>query len=62
VDQDARRQIIWDMQEKLFEDRPYIILTYVPAAEAYRSDRFTFTEICGGFTWKLCVLQAEPLK
>ena len=62
VDHEERRQIIWDMQEKLFNDRPYIVLAYRKNVEAYRSDRFKFVEDCGDFTWKTCVLQAEVLE
>jgi peptide/nickel transport system substrate-binding protein len=61
VDHEERRQIIWDMQKKIFEDRPYIILAYRYNVEAYRGDRFKFVEDCGDFTWKSCLLQAEVL-
>ena len=61
VDPDERRQIIWDMQKKIFADRPYIILAYRYNVEAYRGDRFKFVEDCGDFTWKSCLLQAEVL-
>ena len=62
VDHEERRQLLWEMQEKLFEERPYIMLVYEPAIEASRSDRFTFVEECGDFTWKWCLLQAEPVQ
>ena len=41
VDHEARRALIWEMQEKLFNDRPYIVLTNAKNIQAYRSDRFT---------------------
>jgi peptide/nickel transport system substrate-binding protein len=28
LDEDERRRIVWDMQEMIFEDRPYIMLNY----------------------------------
>jgi hypothetical protein len=40
--------LIWEAQEILFEDRPYINLAYPPTIQAYRSDRFTFTDFSGG--------------
>jgi len=48
MDEDARRELIWEAQEILFEDRPYINLAYPPTIQAYRSDRFTFTDFSGG--------------
>lgn len=42
TDPEARRQIIWQMQEIVHEDLPYVITAYVQALNAYRSDRFTF--------------------
>ena len=41
VDRDERQQIIWKMQEMLYNDRPYIVLFYGKNLQAYRSDRFT---------------------
>ena len=58
---EERREILWEMQEKLFEDRPYVMLTYRPTVEAYRSDRFALSEACGFLVWKACLLQAEDL-
>ncbi len=63
VDHEARRQILWEMQAKLFEERPYLTLTYGPTVQAYRSDRFTgFGEEAGDITWKSGLLQAEPVR
>lgn len=62
VDHEARRQIIWEMQEKLFEGRPYIVLTYAKTIQAYRSDRFTgFGLEAGDILWKSTFLPAEPV-
>lgn len=41
MEPEKRREIIWKMQEILFRDKPYIILYYGNALEAYRSDKFT---------------------
>ncbi|MFZ5915438.1 MAG: ABC transporter substrate-binding protein [Chloroflexota bacterium] len=62
VDHEARRQIIWQMQEKLFDERPYIVLTYYKNVQAYRSDRFTgFGLEPGDILWKAALLQAKPV-
>ncbi len=53
VNRDARLEIIWNMQEKLFNDRPYILLTYTKNVQAFRSDRFTgFGLEPGDILWK----------
>jgi peptide/nickel transport system substrate-binding protein len=63
VDHEARRQLIWKMQEKLFEDRPYIMLTNYKAIQAYRSDRFTgFGLQAGDILWKSAFLEARPVQ
>lgn len=63
VDHEARRQIIWEMEEKLFEERPYIVLTYYKTVQAYRSDRATgFGTEAGDILWKAAFLPAQPVK
>jgi peptide/nickel transport system substrate-binding protein len=63
VDHEARRQLIWEMQEKLFNDRPYIVLTYTKNIQAYHSDRFTgFGLEPGDILWKAALLQARPVE
>jgi len=69
VDHDARRQLIWDMQAQLYEDRPYIMVVYLPNFQAYRSDRFTGfgldaarSQGTDSITWKWAFLQAEPVQ
>jgi peptide/nickel transport system substrate-binding protein len=63
VDHEARRELIWDMQKKLFDERPYILLTYYNAVEAYNSDRFTgFGLDSGDILWKSALLQARPVE
>ncbi len=61
VDREERRQLIWEMQEKLFNDRPYIMLTYAKTIQAYRSDRFTGFAEAGDIIWKWSFLQAQPV-
>lgn len=41
VDPDTRRDIIWQMQEILLQDLPYIIPYYDQAVQAYRTDTFS---------------------
>lgn len=63
VDHEERRQLIWKMQEKLFDDRPYLVSTYYNNNQAYRSDRFTgFGSGCGDILWKWCFLQGKPVQ
>lgn len=40
VDRDERQAIIWEMQEMVYNDRPYIVLFYGKQLQAYRSDKF----------------------
>ena len=62
VDHEARRQLIWQMQQKLFDERPYIVLTYAKTVQAYRSDRFTgFGLEPGDILWKAAFLTAKPV-
>jgi peptide/nickel transport system substrate-binding protein len=63
VDHEERRELFWEMQEKLFEDRPYIMLTYPKTIQAYRSDRFTgFPVEAGDILWKWAFLQGRPVE
>ncbi len=63
VDHEARRELIWEMQEKLFEERPYIMLDYETYLQAYRSDRFTgFPGDAGDILWKWAFLQGRPVQ
>lgn len=40
LDLDERQEIIHEMQRIVYEDAPYIILSYDPELQAYRTDRF----------------------
>jgi len=63
VDHEARRALIWQMEEKLFTDKPYITLDYQKYVQAYRSDRFTgFGLESGDILWKSAFLQAVPVQ
>lgn len=42
VDFDTRRDVIWEMQELLHADLPYVPVVYPQTISAYRSDRFEF--------------------
>lgn len=41
VDTEARKEIVWQMQQIIFDDVTYIIPFYGLQVQAYRSDRFT---------------------
>ena len=63
VDHEARRALIWEMQEQLFNDRPYILLTNAKNIQAYRSDLFTgFGTATGDILWKAALLQGKPAR
>jgi peptide/nickel transport system substrate-binding protein len=63
VDHETRRELIWKMSEKLFNERPYVMLTYYYAVQAYASDRFTgFGLESGDILWKAALLQAKPVE
>jgi peptide/nickel transport system substrate-binding protein len=63
VDRETRRQLIWDMEKKLFDERPYIVLTYYAVIQAYRSDRFTgFGLDAGDILWKSSFLPVQPVQ
>jgi peptide/nickel transport system substrate-binding protein len=60
MDEEARRELIWQAQEILFTDRPYINLAYPPTIQAYRSDRFTFTDFSAGDLLTKWTLVKDP--
>jgi len=41
VDPQARKAVIWQMEELLYEQSPYIVLAYPLSLEAYNSDQWT---------------------
>jgi peptide/nickel transport system substrate-binding protein len=42
LNQDARKEAVWKMQEIIAKERPWLILAYTDSIAAYRKDRFTF--------------------
>lgn len=63
VDHEARRELIWQMQEKLFNDRAYIPLVYSMNIQAYNKEEFTgFGLEPGDLLWKAALLQAVPVR
>lgn len=40
LDPEARKDLVWEMQQKLYDDRPYIMLNYTDVIEAH-SDEWT---------------------
>jgi len=63
VDKTERQKIVWQMQEMVFNDRPYVVLYYEKLLQAYRSDRFTgFIESIQGIASGQSLLQVVPVK
>ena len=63
VDRDERQELIWEMQEMVYNDRPYIVLFYSKSLEAYRSDRFTgFVESPLGIDDDSSLAQVTPVQ
>jgi peptide/nickel transport system substrate-binding protein len=63
VDPIERQQIIWTMQEMVFNDRPYIVLMNENLLQAFREDRFTgFITSPLGIETAQSLVQVEPVK
>jgi len=63
VDKTERQKIIWQMQEMIYNDRPYIVLFYENMLQAYRADRFKgFIESPLGIEISLSMIQVEAVK
>jgi peptide/nickel transport system substrate-binding protein len=63
VDKTERQKIIWQMQEMIYNDRPYIVLFYENMLQAYRADRFKgFIESPLGIEISLSLIKVEPVK
>jgi len=63
ADHEERRQSVWDMQAKIYEERPWIVVNCVPIIRAYRSDRLTgFRQESGDLLWKWSILHARPVQ
>lgn len=62
-DQNKRQQIIWQMQEIAYNDRPYIVLWYEDSLQAYRNDTFqNFIQSPLGIENVFSLIQVEPIK
>jgi peptide/nickel transport system substrate-binding protein len=63
VNKDERQEIVWRMQEMVYNDRPYVVLYYEPTLDAYRSDRFSgFIESPLGIIISQSLQQVEPVQ
>lgn len=63
VNKEERQQIIYKMQEMVYNDRPYIVLYYSKYLQAYRSDRFTnFIESPLGLDDDASLGQVKPVQ
>ena len=63
VDQNERKEVIWQMQEILYQEKPYVVLVNYPTVQAYSKEKFTgFNEGCGDLFWKYCFLSAKPVQ
>ncbi|HRQ33191.1 MAG TPA: hypothetical protein PLM89_08830, partial [Anaerolineales bacterium] len=62
VDKNERQEFVYEMQEMVYNDRPYIVLYYDVALQAYRSDRFTnFIESPLGIEISASLAQVKPV-
>jgi len=41
MDKNKRLKMVWEMQQIIHDDAPYVIPYYPMAVQAYRTDRFT---------------------
>jgi peptide/nickel transport system substrate-binding protein len=58
-----RKDLVWKMQEKIYNDRPWITLLYGTITTAYRSDKFTdFNPDARYVLGKWSILQVTPVK
>ncbi len=63
VDHETRLDLIWRMQEKIYQARPWIVLTYPQTIQAYRSDRFTgFEAEAGSILAPWSIMHVEPVQ
>ena len=63
IDRAEREDLVWQMQEKVYNDRPWIVLLYSSVMSSYRSDRFTgFSPDARYLYGKWSILQVEPVQ
>jgi peptide/nickel transport system substrate-binding protein len=59
----ARKQMVWDLQQMIFDDKPYIMLINNKRVDAYRSDNFiNFGTNSGYLLWEMALMQGEPVQ
>lgn len=63
VNKEERQEIIYKMQDMVYNDRPYIVFYYSNYLQAYRSDRFTnFIESPLGLDDDASLAQVKPVQ
>ncbi len=65
MDRETRRKLIWEMQEILMHDLPWIPIYTPKLAEGVREDRFTgWVDMVGGIgnRWSFCSIRPVPKK
>jgi peptide/nickel transport system substrate-binding protein len=63
VDPEYRRALVSEMQWMLYEQRPYVVLSYPRHAQAYRRDRMAGVRLDSrDLMWKATLLQARPMR
>ncbi|GAB4542914.1 MAG: ABC transporter substrate-binding protein [Anaerolineales bacterium] len=63
VDKTERQKIVWQMQEMVFNDRPYVVLYYEKLLQAYRTDRFSsFIESPLGIEARESLMRVKPVQ
>jgi peptide/nickel transport system substrate-binding protein len=62
TDFEKRKEVVWEGQEQIYNDRPWVVLVYPKNISGYRSDRFTgFRPEAKYLLGKWSLLQAEPV-
>jgi peptide/nickel transport system substrate-binding protein len=63
INRDDRVKLVWQMQETIYSDRPWIILLYGSVISSYRADRFTGFDPDTNYLYgKWSILQAQPVQ
>jgi len=63
MDPEKRREVIWDAQELVFNERPYIMVVEDPGIDVYNNDRFTgFGTESKSILWKYAFLMGKPVQ
>ncbi len=63
LDPEERKEMVWELQEMIFRDKPYIMVINNKRVDAYRSDHFTnFGTDSGYLLWEMAFMQGEPVK